>query len=607
LSYNAEHGVLELRIPYDPSGRRQDIAKAIYGCAWSSAKKAWEYPATVDSAKALVAAFDPDAGHGYAEWYQSALKDFKAAQRAAALLDGKAEIVGGFGFEFATEPFAHQRRYCEWAATRDLAGLTYRANYSQQGTGKTKCEVDMTTWELGRRICRGVPLVLCPNSVKTNWCRELLIHGPREFYAPVPLSGSCEEKLAALDRARQLLGGVGLVPVVIANYEVLSQPTQRPVLDRLLELAQSGFFGKLIFDESTAVRSTKSKRGKAAHKLAQNIPIRVVMTGTPFPKRATDVFNPTRVLSPAILGTSWAAFRRHHVVFGGWQNREEIGYRNLEELREKVDRHAFRVLLDECVDLPEEVLTTRTCDLGPQQVQATAALKKQMMAELESEDGPMVLSAHEAMVRLLRFNQISSGWLRDHASGKLAVFDPNPKLDLLLDYLRDEVGEDEKAVVWCCFQDDVERVSSECDSAGMPAVRYYGKNRATREDAEQRFIEDQRVRVMVATPDAGGWGLNWQVACHCVFYSYDFDWEAMAQARARIRRVTQRQRMTYTWLVAENPQTRARSHGASTGINNYILENLRATSKMADHMTGDTARLQGEDPGSAWRRAMEAL
>ena len=606
LSYNGDHGVLELRIPYDPTGAAQDRAKAIYGCAWSAQKKTWEFPATIDTACAVVGAFDPMVGAGFEGWYAIAKREAAAAQRATALLEGRAEVVGGFGFEFTTEPFEHQRRYCDWAAIRALAGLTYRANYSQQGTGKTKCEIDVTTWELSRRICRGLPIVFCPNSVIANWGRELLIHGPREFYAPVPLVGSCEEKLAALDRVDALMRQVGLVPVIVANYDVLSQPSQRPVLDHLLSLAQQGRFGKVIFDECTMVRNTSSARGKAAYKLAKHIPIRVVMSGTPYPKRATDVFNPTRILSPSILGTSWAAFRRHHVVFGGWQNREEVGYQHLEELREKVDRHAFRVLLDECVDLPEEVLTTRTCDLSPRQVEATATLKKQMMAELEAEGGTMVLSATEAMVRLMRFNQISSGWLRDRTSGKLAVFDPNPKLELLLDYLRDEVADDEKIVVWCCFRDDVERVAAACRKASLGAVEYHGANRATREASERSFLENPAVRVMVATPDAGGWGLNWQVACHCVHYSYDFDWEAMAQARARIRRVTQRRRMTYVWLVAENPQTRSRSHGASTGINQYVLDNLRETSKMANDMTGDAAKLSG-DPAHDWRVAMEAL
>lgn len=605
LSYNGVHGVLELRIPYDRTGASQSLAKGIYGHSWKSNKKCWEYPATVDAARAVIEAFDPDAGAGFADWYHDAVREARAAQRALALLEGKAEVTGDFGFEFTTEPYENQQQYCEWAATRSLAGLTYRANFSQQGTGKTKSEIDMTVWELKRKLCTGIPLVLCPNSVKTEWCREILKHGPRELFAPVPLNGSCEEKLAALEHTKHLINKVGLCPVVITNYDVLSQPSQKDVLERLLTWAKDGFFGKVIFDEASMIRNTQSKRGANAFKFSKYIPIRVSMTGTPYPKRPTDVFNPLRVLSTAILGTSWTAFRKHHEVMGGWQNKEVVDYKNLDGLKKKVDPHVFRKLLDECTDLPEEIHVTRTCDMSKQQIEATRDLRKQMMAELETEDGsPMVLSATEVMVRLLRFNQITSGWLRDRKNNKLAFFKPNPKLELLMGYLTDELPEDEKAVVWTCYQDDVERIARACNERSFMAVKYYGGNKKDREYQEKLFLESPAYRVMVATTDAGGWGLNWQIACHSIDYSYNFNWETRDQARARIRRITQRKRMTYVSLVAEHPTTRQRTHGVSTGINKYILDNLEKTTQMAGELTGDSEKI---DARRMLRLGLEAV
>lgn len=607
LSYSLEHEVLELRFPYDTTGQRQRLAKSIAGWRWRSSKKAWEFPPTIDTAREVVAKFDPDAGPGFAEWWGRAQREREAAERALRLAAGEFEASGDFGFQFQTEPFENQLRYCEWAATRDMAGLTYRANFSQQGTGKTKMEIDMTVWELTRQLLRGMPVIFCPNSVKRNWVREINTHAPLGLFHPIMIDGSCAEKRALLEGCVDVLDRGVAVPVPIVNYEVLSHPSQREVLDQLMAMAESAF-GKVIFDESTLVKNSSSNRGKAAYRLARRIPVRVVMTGTPYAKHLTDVFNQVKLLSPEILGSSWPAFYRHHVVLGGWQNKEVVGYRNQEELEQRVNRHAFRVLLEDCVDLPEEVNVERYCDLTKRQSSATSKLRKQMLAEMRDEDGKAwVLSAPNALTKLLRFNQITSGFLEDKTTERTTTFSPNPKLQLLMGIIKDEIPEDDKGVIWCCHQYDVEKIKEALDAAGIGAVTYYGEVPKDARDAnEDRFNSDPECRFTIATPDAGGYGLNWQVANWALFYSYNFKWEAIDQARTRIRRATQRKKMTYIWLVAENPATRQASHGVSTGVNRYIIDNLAETSEVSLFMTGDF-RKKGIDPKRFFRQALEVV
>jgi SNF2 family DNA or RNA helicase len=612
LAYNSQLKVLELTFRFDPKKNAQ--AKAIYGCRWSKRRKVWEFPATVETARAIVKVFDPGMGPGFEEWWARAIAAQRAADRANALITGKADLVGDYHFHFRSEPYQHQRDYCEWGATRDLAGLTFRAQFSEQGTGKTKSEIDMTVWEIERGICNGAPLIFCPNSVKRNWEQEFYLHAPLGLFQPVTLKGSADEKIATLDALSKIAGKAGLVPVVIVNYEVLSQPSQREVFTALQRLAQEGTFGKVIFDESTMIKNVYSNRGKNAFLLAKDIPVRVAMTGTPYSKAMTDIFNQMRCLDASILGTSWPAFRKHHVILGGYQNKEVIGYVHEDELETQVNRHAFRRLLSECGDMPDEIELRRACDMSKDQVQATRDLKQRYLAELETEDGhTWVVNATQAMTRLLRFNQIASGFLETDLpdtpqAGKIVRFDPNPKLDLLMDILEQEIPEDQKVVIWCCFRADVREILRECQRRGIGAVPFYGDlDTETRHQNEDAFKHDPSVRAIVAIPKAGGFGLNWQAACNCIFYSYNFSWEEQEQAKARIRRITQQNRMTFFWLVAENPVTRQASHGASTGINQYILENLNETSEMAQFMTGDFRKLGGVSPRDIFRRALEVL
>lgn len=608
IDYSARHQVLELTFPYDTTNRLQQLAKTIPGYRWVKGRKVWAYPPTIEHAKLLVAAFDPDAGTAFSDWWSRVNRERKAADLANSIVEGNAEATGDFGFIFKTEPRAHQLRYCEWAAMRSLAGLTYRANHSEQGTGKTKCEIDMTTWEMTRELLEGIPLIFCPNSVKRNWVREFFLHAPNGLFHPLMVNGTAQEKIDLIRQAADVYHKSTSIPVPVINYEVLSQPSQIKVFETLMEMAQGGLFGKIIYDESSAVKNPNCKRGKNAFKLAKHIPIRVTMTGTPFGKHITDIFNPMKTLSPEILGASWPAFRKHHTLFGGFQNKQVVGYRNQRELEEVVNRHAFRVLLADCTDLPEEVHTYRYCDMSAGQVKATKKLKKDLIAEMQDEDGkPWALSAVNAMTQLLRFNQISCGHLEDRTTGRTATFSPNPKMKLLISIATDEIDESEKCVIWCCYQYDVVKVVKALTTAKLGCTTYYGADsKDVRDVNEDKFLNDPGCRFMVATAGAGAKGLNWQVANWNIFYSYNFNWEDQEQAAARIRRLTQQKRMTFMWLVAENPYIREQTHGVSTGINQYIIDNLEETSTMAEFMTGDF-RKTGADPETFFRRAIEVM
>ncbi len=605
LSYNETQHVLELVFPYDPDAVA--LAKTVEGYRWNKASKSWRYPATLEHARALIRVFDPNSGHGFSDWVSRVNAERKAADRARDFLTGKVEAVGDFGLTFTTEPYKHQRDYCEWAALRMRGGLPFRGNFGEQGVGKTKSEIDSTLWEIGNGYMKGTPIIICPDSVKRNWVREFNIHAPTDVFAPFIVEGNLAKKMKLLENIPTIIGRMQLIPVPVIGYGTFSAPSHGPVIELLMQMAANKQIGKVVIDEATMVKNTTSGRGKKIYHLARRIPIRIVMTGTPYPKRPTDVFNLMRILSPEILGENYPAFERGLAVYGGYQGKEVVDYKPepLREMEERVNRHAIRVLLRDCTDLPEEIHVERYCDLSPKQVRVTASLKKSMMAALDGKDGvPWMLNADQAITQILRFNQISSGFLEvEDDNGKINTteFKPNPKLDLLKMIIADEIPEDDKAVIWCAYQKDVEKI---CELLGDAAVSFYGKNSAKGNAFnEDRFKDDPSVRFMIATPDAGGYGLNWQCACWCIFYSYGFRWELLDQAKARIRRLTQEKRMMFLWLIAENPETRDSTHGVSTGINSFIRKSLGETDQMAKQLTGDAKK----DPKSFARRTLEVM
>ena len=90
-------------------------------------------------------------------------------------------------------------------------------------------------------------------------------------------------------------------------------------------------------------------------------------------KSPLDLYKQCDFLEPELLGhTSYYTFRTRYAVmktanFGGRSVQIVVGYRNLEELAEKLKPFSFRVLKDDCLDLPPKTFMKRIIKLTPEQ------------------------------------------------------------------------------------------------------------------------------------------------------------------------------------------------------------------------------------------------
>ena len=70
----------------------------------------------------------------------------------------------------------------------------------------------------------------------------------------------------------------------------------------------------------------------------------------------------------------------------------------------------------------------------------------------------------------------------------------------------------------------------------------------------KKFLNDERIRVIVAHPKSGGIGLDFIVANVCIFYSLDDDLEARIQAEERLHRIGMdiKRGVSYYFLLCPN-------------------------------------------------------
>src|SRR5690606_36692831 len=106
----------------------------------------------------------------------------------------------------------------------------------------------------------------------------------------------------------------------------------------------------------------------------------------------------------------------------------------------------------------------------------------------------------------------------------------NPRLEALVK----ELDENPKAIVWCMFRQDVERVMRRLRKEGFRPLDYYGKTKGRdRPKNLDTFMRDERYGPLVGQPGAGGRGLDISRAESIIHYSHTFNGIHRAQSEER--------------------------------------------------------------------------
>ncbi len=340
-------------------------------------------------------------------------------------------------------------------------------------------------------------------------------------------------------------------------------------------------------DESTIIKNPTSKRTKFLVKeVAGLAKYRRILSGLPSPKSPLDLYSQFEFLDWDILGfKSYFAFRARYAVmqrqiFGGRHVQLVVGYKNIEELRAKIEDQSYRVKLEDCYDLPPKIYTKREVQLTKEQTRLYAEMKLFATAKINETAH---VTATIVIAQIMRLHQILCGHVGDEMGKRHAI--PEYRTKALLELLEEFDG---KAIIWCSYDFDVRNVSDVLAKKkdrdgnlvyGPGAIaQFWGGNTSVREEEEKRFLNDPDCRFMVATAAAGGRGRTWTVASMVVYYSNTNDLEHRAQSEERAQGVGKNDSVHYIDLVA--PGT----------VDEKIIHGLRNKIDMATAITGDTYR-----------------
>ena len=487
--------------------------KKLPGRRWHPAEYVWTVPATPALAARVVADFE-------GEIIEPAIQELAKRHGHADRLRDLGEAVEYI--ETKTVSWTHQRRGTQLILHQDATYLAY-----DMGTGKSKCVVDATCF-LGCKLI----LIIAPASVVSVWPGEFERHGVKSCMV-VPLdAGGVPRRVEKAQTAIRLAAARDLSCVIVVNYEAI----WRPVMAKFIE---GTAWDMMVCDEAQRIKAPGGKTSRFLAAVRGTAARRVALSGTPMPHSPLDIYAQLRWLDPGIFGNSFTAFRARYARMGGYGNHQVIGYQHLDELHEKFYSIADRVKKADVLDLPPFTHVERHIALATDTMRAYKQLEREFVADVEGG----VVTASNALARLLRLQQMASGYAVTEDGQQVQMGEE--KARELENLLADDLSIDEPVVVFCRFVHDLEATQRAAAAAGRKCYELSGRRKELA--AWQSATGGDVIAVQI---QAGGLGVNLVRAAYCVFFSLTFSLGDFDQALARCHRSGQERNVTYIHLIA---------------------------------------------------------
>jgi len=468
-------------------------------------------------------------------------------------------------YKFKTKPYAHQLTALEKSWNKENF-----AYFMEMGTGKTKVLIDNVAMLYDKGKIDSALIIAPKGVVKTWYEQELPTHLPDHIenvsvlWQP-NITKTQQEKLESLFEIETALH------ILVMNVEALSTDKGVKFATKFINSHKT----LMAIDESTTIKTPTARRTKNIIKIGLNAKYKRIMTGSPITKNPLDLYTQCEFLDPWLLDfSSYYAFRNRYAEMKtmhvhGRSIQVVDKFQNLGELSDTVKQFSYRVLKEDCLDLPPKVFIKRHIALTPDQQRIYKQMKDQALAVLNGK----VTTTMTVLTQLMRLHQITCGYVAADDGTTQAV--ESNRLNELMSILEDTEG---KVIIWANYQLSVGEIIQKIIKVYGPDsyVHYYGLTpQEDRQDFIRKFQNDPKCRFIIGTPQTGGYGITLTQANTVIYYSNGYDLEKRLQSEDRAHRIGQKKTVTYIDLIAEDT------------IDEKIVEALRKKIDIASQVMGE--------------------
>ena len=438
-------------------------------------------------------------------------------------------------FQYKTEPYEHQRVGVDYGLQLDRWLLG-----DEQGLGKTKQVIDIAVARkqlYGYKHC----LIVCGvNSLKWNWRNEVYTHSNEEAHilgqkylknGKLVVKGS-KEKIEDLDL---LLKNDLNSYFIITNVESLRNDE---IVSRIVSLTAQNSIQMIAVDEIHKTKDAQSQQAKGLLKIHADCEI--AMTGTPLMNTPLDLYIIFKWLG--YEKHSFYQFRNHHCVMGGFGGYEIIGYKNLDELEDRLKDIMLRRRKEEVLDLPEKTYVDEYVDMTSKQKliydEVTAAIKMNI---------DQISIAPNPLAELIRMRQ-ATGYTGILSS----TVQESAKLDRMEEIVDDAISNGRKVVIFSNWTQMTDEICNRLRKKYIPAIITGNTNDADRLLMVQHFQEDTACDIIVGTTGAMGTGITLTAGTVEIFVDHPWNRALYDQAVDRCHRIGQNNNITIYNIMCKN-------------------------------------------------------
>ena len=474
-------------------------------------------------------------------------------------------------YEYKTEPYKHQHE----VLMKSWSQRSY-ALFMEMGTGKSKVLIDNIAM-LSERSMINFALIIAPKGVYRNWSeKEILEHMPNRIDNDLIVW-----QTKVLDKDRDILKNPTKLIVFCMNVEAFSSVRGKKMGEWLAK--HFGSNGLIVVDESTTIKNYKAKRTKSLVSISKSFKYKRILTGSPVTNSPLDLFSQCQFLGDNILGfDSYYPFQARYAVvnrknMGAISFNQVIGYKNIEELTKKIQAFSYRVLKQDCLDLPEKIYTSRYVSMTPEQLKMYEEIRKKALLMLDSDE---MVTAPMMVTQMLRLQQILSGHIKTD-DGELVTF-PTKRMDAVMEICEEVNG---KVIIWSRFRHDViditKKLNEKFGSRFKPcALSFFGDTADNERQENVRKFQDPNsgIQFFVGNPQTAGLGLTLTAANTVIYYANDFNLLTRVQSEDRCHRIGQHYPVTYIDLICDGT------------IDGKIVKSLRGKINLSAKVLGEKAR-----------------
>lgn len=428
-------------------------------------------------------------------------------------------------FSFKTKPLPHQIEAFNYGLKRHQLLLC-----DEQGLGKTKESIDIT---VSKKAELNKVLVVCGvNSVRFNWAQEISIHSNEKSI----ILGNENDVLADLERWLNDDTYFGII-----NIEKLRKTE---IISKISEYIKSQKIGGVIVDEVHKIKNPKTQQGKAVANNLRDAKFKIGLTGTPITNNPLDLWNILNWLGAT--RDNYFAFRNKYVILGGWEGKQVMGFKNLNNLNADLQQIMLRRTKNDVIDLPPKIYKNEYIELSAQEKKE---YKEQLnhismiIKKIEDENGDIKEKEVPNILGLLiRLREATSGINSSVKS----------KIERLVElYTEEYLPLKHKIIVFTNFTETVKDV---VDSLAEYNPLFVTGN-VPLEERQQKvnlFQSSPEHNIIVGTIGAMGTGLTLNKASAVIFIDKSYSYADNLQAEDRAHRIGTEHSVNIISLIAKN-------------------------------------------------------